>query len=101
MDIFDGIITGFQVALSFQGLLIVFIGAVTGTLIGMIPGLGPITAIAVMIPITYGMDPAMALLLMAGVYYGAAYGGAVSCILVSASGESMSVPTGFGGYVMA
>ncbi len=101
MDIFDGIITGFQVALSFQGLLIVFIGAVTGTLIGMIPGLGPITAIAVMIPITYGMDPAMALLLMAGVYYGAAYGGAASSILLNAPGESMSVPTTFDGYPMA
>ncbi|MEH7123395.1 tripartite tricarboxylate transporter permease [Bacillus sp. JJ1773] len=101
MDIFEGIITGFKVALSLNGLLFVFIGAVIGTLIGMIPGLGPITAIAVMIPITYGMDPAMALLLMAGVYYGAAYGGAASSILLNAPGESMSVPTTFDGYPMA
>ncbi|WP_257348659.1 tripartite tricarboxylate transporter permease [Pseudalkalibacillus decolorationis] len=98
---FEGIWTGFQVAFSAQGLLFVFIGAIVGTLIGMIPGLGPITAIAVMIPITYGMDPAMALLLMAGVYYGAAYGGAASSILLNAPGESMSVPTTFDGYPMA
>ncbi|MCC3355471.1 tripartite tricarboxylate transporter permease [Bacillus sp. REN16] len=101
MDVFDGIITGFKVALSLQGLTFVFLGAVIGTLIGMIPGLGPITAIAVMIPITYGMDPAMALLLMAGVYYGAAYGGAASSILLNAPGESMSVPTTFDGYPLA
>ncbi len=86
---------------SLEGLLFVFLGALTGTLIGMIPGLGPITAIAVMIPITYGMNPAMALLLMAGVYYGAAYGGAASSILLNAPGESMSVPTTFDGYPLA
>ncbi|MCH1626830.1 tripartite tricarboxylate transporter permease [Ferdinandcohnia quinoae] len=101
MDVFEGILTGFKVALSFNGLLFVLLGAIVGTLIGMIPGLGPITAIAVMIPITYGMDPAMALLLMAGVYYGAAYGGAASSILLNAPGESMSVPTTFDGYPMA
>ncbi|WP_346207135.1 tripartite tricarboxylate transporter permease [Caldifermentibacillus hisashii] len=101
MDLFEGLLMGFRVALSFQGLIFVFLGAVIGTLIGMIPGLGPITAIAVMIPITYGMDPALALLLMAGVYYGAAYGGAASSILLNAPGESMSVPTTFDGYPLA
>lgn len=101
MGVFEGILTGFQVAFSLEGLLFVFLGALTGTLIGMIPGLGPITAIAVMIPITYGMNPAMALLLMAGVYYGAAYGGAASSILLNAPGESMSVPTTFDGYPLA
>lgn len=101
MGVFEGILTGFQVVFSLEGLLFVFLGALTGTLIGMIPGLGPITAIAVMIPITYGMNPAMALLLMAGVYYGAAYGGAASSILLNAPGESMSVPTTFDGYPLA
>lgn len=101
MDLFSGILTGFQVAFSVQGLLYVFLGTVVGTLIGMIPGLGPITAIAVMIPVTYGMDPVMAMLLMAGVYYGAAYGGAASSILLNAPGESMSVPTTFDGYPLA
>ena len=101
MDLFSGILTGFQVAFSLQGLLYVFLGTVIGTLIGMIPGLGPITAIAVMIPVTYGRDPVCAMLLMAGVSYGAAYGGAASSILLNAPGESMSVPTTFDGYPLA
>lgn len=101
MDVFHGLAQGFEVALSFQGLLFVLIGVVVGTVIGMIPGLGPITAIAVMIPITYGMDPAIALLLMAGVYYGAAYGGAASSILLNAPGVSEAVATTFDGYPLA
>ncbi|WP_077328440.1 tripartite tricarboxylate transporter permease [Virgibacillus siamensis] len=101
MDVFQGLVQGFEVALSFDGLMFVFIGVVVGTIIGMIPGLGPITAIAVMIPITYGMDPAIALLLMAGVYYGAAYGGAASSILLNAPGVSEAVATTFDGYPMA
>lgn len=101
LELFSGILTGFQVVFSLQGLLYVLFGTVIGTLIGMIPGLGPITAIAVMIPVTYGMDPVFAMLLMAGVYYGAAYGGAASSILLNAPGESMSVPTTFDGYPLA
>ncbi|MDY0404364.1 tripartite tricarboxylate transporter permease [Virgibacillus sp. 179-BFC.A HS] len=101
MDVFHGLIQGFEIALSFQGLMFVFIGVVVGTVIGMIPGLGPITAIAVMIPITYGMDPAIALLLMAGVYYGAAYGGAAASILLNAPGTSEAVATTFDGYPLA
>ncbi|MCM3570379.1 tripartite tricarboxylate transporter permease [Neobacillus mesonae] len=101
MDVFHGLLSGFEVALSLHGLLFVLIGVTVGTFIGMIPGLGPITAIAVMIPITYGMDPALALLLMAGVYYGAAYGGASSSILLNAPGTSEAVATSFDGYPMA
>lgn len=101
MDVMHGLAQGFQVALSLQGLSFVFIGVVIGTVIGMIPGLGPITAIAVMIPITYGMDPAIALLLMAGVYYGAAYGGAASSILLNAPGTSEAVATTFDGHPLA
>lgn len=101
MDVFHGLLQGFEIALSFQGLMFVFIGVAVGTIIGMIPGLGPITAIAVMIPITYGMDPAIALLLMAGVYYGAAYGGAAASILLNAPGTSESVATTFDGYPLA
>ncbi len=101
MDVFHGLLTGFEVAFSLNGLLFVLIGVTVGTIIGMIPGLGPITAIAVMIPITYGMDPAIALLLMAGVYYGAAYGGASSSILLNAPGTSEAVATTFDGYPMA
>ncbi|MGE8205485.1 tripartite tricarboxylate transporter permease [Heyndrickxia sp. NPDC080065] len=98
---FEGILSGLQVVFSFQGILFVLIGVIVGTVIGMIPGLGPITAIAVMIPITYGMSPALALLLMAGVYYGAAYGGAASSILLNAPGTSEAVATSFDGYPMA
>lgn len=101
MDVFQGLVQGFEVAFSMQGLLFVFIGVSTGTIIGMIPGLGPITAIAVMIPITYGMNPAIALLLMAGVYYGAAYGGAAASILLNAPGTSEATATTFDGYPLA
>ncbi|PTX61293.1 putative tricarboxylic transport membrane protein [Melghirimyces profundicolus] len=101
MEALEGLLTGFQIAFSFHGILFVLIGVVVGTLIGMIPGLGPITAIAVMIPVIYGMDPTLALLMMAGVYYGAAYGGAASSILLNAPGVSEAVATTFDGYPMA
>ena len=69
----EGILIGLKTALSFQNLLMVMIGCFAGTIIGMLPGLGPMTAIALMIPITYGFDPATGLILMAGVYYGAVF----------------------------
>ncbi|MBO8157001.1 MAG: tripartite tricarboxylate transporter permease [Bacillaceae bacterium] len=97
----DGIISGLQVAFSLQGILFVLIGVFIGTFIGMLPGLGPISAIAIMIPITYGMDPALALVLMAGVYYGAVFGGSTSSILLNAPGISGTVATSFDGYPMA
>ena len=101
MDAFQGLLTGFQVALSLEGIMFVLIGVVVGTLIGMMPGLGPISAIAIMIPITYGMDPAPALVMMAGVYYGAVFGGSTSSILLNAPGISGTVATAFDGYPMA
>ncbi|MBT2582715.1 tripartite tricarboxylate transporter permease [Planococcus sp. ISL-109] len=101
MDAFQGLLTGFQVALSLEGILFVLIGVIVGTLIGMMPGLGPISAIAIMIPITYGMDPAPALVMMAGVYYGAVFGGSTSSILLNAPGISGTVATSFDGYPMA
>ena len=79
----------------------VLAGCLIGTAIGMIPGLGPITAIALMIPLTYELDPASALILMAGVYYGAVFGGSTSSILINAPGESSSVATAFDGYPLA
>ncbi|MEW9502229.1 tripartite tricarboxylate transporter permease [Jeotgalibacillus marinus] len=101
MDAFQGLWTGFQVALSIEGIMFVLIGVVVGTLIGMMPGLGPISAIAIMIPITYGMDPAPALVMMAGVYYGAVFGGSTSSILLNAPGIAGTVATSFDGYPMA
>ncbi|MCP3027916.1 tripartite tricarboxylate transporter permease [Halobacillus sp. A5] len=97
----DGLLQGFQVAFSIEGLLFVFIGVFIGTFIGMMPGLGPISAIAIMIPITYGMEPSTALVMMAGVYYGAVFGGSTSSILLNAPGISGTVATAFDGYPMA
>lgn len=101
MGSLEGIMAGFQVAFSLEGLLFVMIGVFVGTFIGMMPGLGPISAIAVMIPITFGMDPAPALVMMAGVYYGAIFGGSTSSILLNAPGVSGAVATAFDGYPMA
>src|SRR5690625_7284655 len=91
MNVLDGMIQGIQVAFSLQGLTFVLIGVLLGTIIGMLPGLGPITAIGVMIPISYGMDPNMALVMMAGVYYGAVFGGSTSSILLNAPGIAGTV----------
>lgn len=97
----DSILYGFQVALTPQNIMFAFIGVLIGTIIGMLPGLGPITAIAIMIPLSYGMDPASALILMAGVYYGAVFGGSTSSILLNAPGVAGTVATSFDGYPMA
>ncbi|MBU5266843.1 tripartite tricarboxylate transporter permease [Virgibacillus proomii] len=101
MNTVQGILQGFQVAFSLDGIFFVFIGVTIGTLIGMLPGLGPITAIAIMIPMIYGMDPTIAMVLMAGVYYGAIFGGSTSSILLNAPGVSGTVATSFDGYPMA
>ena len=82
----EGILIGLTTALTFQNILMVMVGCFFGTIIGMLPVLGPMTAIALMIPITYGFDPATGLILMAGVYYGAVFGGSTSSILLNAPG---------------
>jgi putative tricarboxylic transport membrane protein len=97
----DGMWIGLQTVLTLQNLALVFAGCATGTLIGMLPGLGPITAIALMIPITYGFDPASGMILLAGVYYGAIFGGSTSSILINAPGVAGTVATAFDGYPMA
>lgn len=98
---FQGIVSGLTTALLPINLLLVFIGCFAGTFIGMLPGLGPISAIALMIPITYGFDPASGLILMAGVYYGAIFGGSTSSILINAPGVAGTVATAFDGYPLA
>lgn len=98
---FEGIASGISTALTPLNLLMVFVGCFAGTFIGMLPGLGPISAIALMIPITYGFDPASALILMAGVYYGAIFGGSTSSILINAPGVAGTVATAFDGYPLA
>ena len=97
----EGILIGLTTALTFQNILMVMFGCFFGTIIGMLPGLGPMTAIALMIPITYGFDPATGLILMAGVYYGAVFGGSTSSILLNAPGVPGTVATSFDGYPMA
>ena len=97
----EGILIGLTTALTLQNILMVMVGCFFGTIIGMLPGLGPMTAIALMIPITYGFDPATGLILMAGVYYGAVFGGSTSSILLNAPGVPGTVATSFDGYPMA
>ncbi|WP_151704465.1 tripartite tricarboxylate transporter permease [Nitrincola alkalilacustris] len=92
---------GFSIALDPINLFYVFIGVFAGTIIGMLPGLGPISALALMIPITFSMDPSSGLILMAGVYYGAIFGGSTSSILLNAPGVAGTVATSFDGYPMA
>lgn len=98
---FEGILTGVQTVLIPTNLMMVMIGCFAGTFIGMLPGLGPISAIALMIPITYGFDPAAGMILMAGVYYGAIFGGSTSSILINAPGVAGTVATAFDGYPLA
>jgi len=97
----EGITTGFATALTLSNLGWVLLGCVSGTVIGMLPGLGPITAIALMIPVSYSLDPAGGLIMMAGVYYGAVFGGSTSSILLNAPGVASTVATSFDGYPMA
>lgn len=101
MGSLEGILIGFETAFSLEGIMFVLIGVLVGTIIGMLPGLGPISAIAVMIPMTFGMPAAPALVMMAGVYYGAIFGGSTSSILLNAPGVSGTVATAFDGYPMA
>ncbi|MBP0047490.1 tripartite tricarboxylate transporter permease [Marinobacterium sp. AK62] len=97
----DGILTGLGTAVMPFNLLMVVVGCFAGTFIGMLPGLGPISAVALMIPITYGLDPASGIILMAGVYYGAVFGGSTSSILVNAPGCASTVVTAFDGFPLA
>jgi putative tricarboxylic transport membrane protein len=98
----EGIMIGLSAALSIQNLLMVIAGCLIGTFIGMLPGLGPMSIIAIMIPVAITLgDPAAALILLAGVYYGAIFGGSTSSILLNAPGVAGTVATSFDGYPMA
>ena len=98
----EGVLLGLETALSFQNLLLVVSGCLIGTLIGMLPGLGPMSIIAIMIPVALTIgDPSSALILLAGVYYGAIFGGSTSSILINAPGVAGTVATSFDGYPMA
>ena len=98
---FDGIMLGLSTVLDWNNLLYVIVGCFVGTFIGMLPGLGPITAIALMIPITYSIGADSGMILMAGVYYGAIFGGSTSSILINAPGVAGTVASSFDGYPLA
>jgi putative tricarboxylic transport membrane protein len=100
-DLFSNLGLGFSVALTFQNLGLAFLGCLVGTLIGVLPGVGPIATIAMLLPITFGLDPVGALIMLAGIYYGAQYGGSTTAILVNIPGEATSVVTTLDGHQMA
>ena len=101
MEIFHNLIYGFEVALSLQNLLYCFIGVCVGTAIGVLPGIGPLVTIAMLLPITFNLPPTPSLIMLAGIYYGAQYGGSTTSILVNLPGETSSAVTCLDGYQMA
>src|SRR5258707_5501408 len=101
MELFHNLIFGFGVALSWQNLLYCMIGVSVGTLMGVSPGIGPLATIAMLLPITYNVSAVSALIMLAGIYYGAQYGGSTTAILVNLPGETSAIVTCIDGYQMA
>ncbi|BEP34229.1 tripartite tricarboxylate transporter permease [Variovorax sp. V59] len=101
MELFEHLSMGFGVAFTFTNLLYCLVGCILGTLIGVLPGIGPVATIAMLLPATYALPPVSALIMLAGIYYGAQYGGSTTAILVNLPGESSSVVTVIDGYQMA
>jgi TctA family transporter len=101
MELFDHLLFGFGVAFSLQNVLYCFVGVLVGTLIGVLPGIGPLATIAMLLPLTFNVSPVAALIMLAGIYYGAQYGGSTTAILVNLPGETSAVVTCLDGYQMA
>ncbi len=101
MDTLTHILNGFAVAVQPINLWYTFLGCFLGTIIGVLPGIGPSAGIALLIPVTYGMNPTSALIMMCGIFYGARYGGSTTAILINTPGEASSVMTAIDGYQMA
>src|ERR1700741_567447 len=101
MELIQDLGTGFGIALTLPNLLYCLIGCLLGTLIGVLPGIGPVATIWMLLPATYALPPVSALIMLAGIYYGAQYGGSTTAILVNLPGESSSVVTVIDGYQMA
>jgi putative tricarboxylic transport membrane protein len=101
MDIFTNLALGFDVAISLQNLGYCLVGVFLGTLVGVLPGLGPVATVAMLLPLTFNLNPASSMIMLAGIYYGAQYGGSTTAILVNIPGESSSVVTTLDGYQMA
>jgi len=98
---FDQLLNGFAVALSWKGLLYCFIGCLWGTVVGVLPGLGPLAGMTLLLPLTFGLDPTIGIIMLTGIFYGAMYGGSTTSILVRIPGEAASVVTCIDGYEMA
>ncbi|WP_408010214.1 tripartite tricarboxylate transporter permease [Pseudalkalibacillus sp. A8] len=101
MDTFSLLMTGFEIAFTWENLLFCLIGVSIGMLVGILPGLGPSAGTALLIPMTFGMDPISAIIMLAGIFYGSMYGGTITTILVNVPGEAASVITSLDGYPMA
>ena len=101
MEIFDGILLGFSVAMNPTSLMLCLLGVTLGTLIGVLPGIGPSATIAMLLPITLTLSPLPAMIMLAGIYYGAQYGGSITAILINLPGEPSSAVTAIDGYQMA
>jgi putative tricarboxylic transport membrane protein len=101
MDLFSNLAIGFETAFLASNLMYCFVGVLLGTLIGVLPGLGPLATISMLLPITFGLPPASALIMLAGIYYGAQYGGSTTAILLKLPGESSSVVTALDGHELA
>src|SRR6187397_385870 len=101
VELFSHLATGFGVALTPVNLLYALVGTLLGTLIGVLPGIGPVATIAMLLPTTYALQPVAALIMLAGIYYGAQYGGSTTAILLNLPGESSSVVTALDGHQMA
>lgn len=101
MDLLDNLLLGLSTAFQFKNLIFCLIGALIGTAIGVLPGIGPIPTVALLLPFTYGLDPASAMIMLAGIFYGAQYGGSTTAILVNVPGETSSVVTCLDGHEMA
>jgi len=101
MDILTNLLHGFAVALTPVNLLACLVGVVMGTIIGALPGIGPSAGVAILLPLTFGADPTTAMITLAGIYYGAMYGGTITSVLINTPGESSSVMTTLDGYQMA
>jgi putative tricarboxylic transport membrane protein len=98
---FEQLLGGFAVALSWKGLLYCFIGCLWGTIVGVLPGLGPLAGMTLLLPLTFGLEPSIGIIMLTGIFYGAMYGGSTTSILVRIPGEAASVVTCIDGYEMA
>lgn len=101
MDTLNSLFSGFSIALQPDNLFFCFLGTLLGTLVGVLPGIGPVGAMSILLPMTFKMSSEGAIIMLAGIYYGVAYGGSTTSILVSVPGEVSSVVTCLDGYQMA